>query len=400
MEPPEVIQMFLTVITLSTSIDVLTITSTSTQIPDSLSTTITESTPSFLPLTTTFTPSPECSSYIVQSCSKNTCSVQARGDFWCAENSLDDHGTHCLPSSDSQSEPQYTYSPGKICPLGMTTAASGVSPDGVWCCPTDLPWAGTPPWCSTTLTRGSFDSSFACGLSTQSFSIIFGPNATQVFSLDSGRRLYTAAANTITVVASARGVFLMGQTMATASSTESVPIHISEDDDSSSSTLSNSVPIGVIIGCVVGVCILTGLVYFILPRRRQRHQMRRDGRCTTVNGAHHDHNPHNDDREAGPDVSVGATRSELEGTLGTSYGAGIYIQKPELEGTQGMSNVGDAVYVKNKAELEARPNQVAELEAIPGPVSRKKEAPPSSTIKIQGLGCCHRNQKDSRHELS
>ncbi|KAI2775829.1 hypothetical protein F4815DRAFT_449941 [Daldinia loculata] len=301
----------------------------------------------------------------------------------------------------------------------MTTAASAISPDGVWCCPTNLPW-GLSPWCSTTLTKGSFESFIGCDLATQFSGITFGPGATQVFSLmhsmqqgGSETQFHTVTANTITVVVSATGVFLMGQTMAMANNTESVtmptssevkPIEIptaaAEGDDSSSSTSSSSVLIGVIVGCVVGVGILAGLAYFILLRRQRRHKTQQDGRSTSINGANHDHNLCDDYRKAELDASVEATRSELEGTLGISHGAGIYIQKPELEGTRGMSNAGGAVYVKNKAELEARPNQVSELEAIPCSVSRKKEAPPSPTIKIQDLGRSHRDQKPSRHELS
>ncbi|KAI0852039.1 hypothetical protein F5Y00DRAFT_228476 [Daldinia vernicosa] len=188
----------------------------------------------------------------------------------------------------------------------------------------------------------------------------------------------------------------MGQTMAMANSTESVAIPTSsevkpitiptagaEGGNSPSSTLSNSVLIGAIIGCVVGVGILAGIVYFILSRRRRHHKTQQDDRSTTINGAHHDHNLYDGYRKAELDASVGATRSELEGTLVISHGAGIHIQKPELEGTQRMSVARGAVYIKHKAELEAWPNQVAELEAIPCSASRKNEASTSPTTNIQ-----------------
>lgn len=61
---------------LNIGISAFTPTSSGTQISGSLSST-TESTPPFPPLTTTFTPPPECMSHIVQGCSGNTCSVKA-----------------------------------------------------------------------------------------------------------------------------------------------------------------------------------------------------------------------------------------------------------------------------------------------------------------------------------
>lgn len=58
---------------------------------------------------------------------------------------------------------------------------------------------------------------------------------------------------------------------------------------------------------------------------------------------------------------------ELEATLNPKYGAGIYVQKPELEGTRGVNYVGGPLYVNNKAELEARQREIAGLGGLPLP---------------------------------
>ncbi|KAI1481318.1 hypothetical protein F4774DRAFT_374965 [Daldinia eschscholtzii] len=300
----------------------------------------------------------------------------------------------------------------------MTTAASAISPDGVWCCPTNLPWAGASPWCSTTLTKGTFQSFIGCDLETEFSAIAFGPRATQSFSFAQGLEVVgpggtlethfsTVTANTIKVVVSAKGVFLMGQTMAkeidegrvtansasvplpatsiTAPTASAVlpntnqPISTTSGDDSPSSTPSKEVPIGAIVGGVIGGLILAGLLYFILSRRRKTQQ---NSQPTTTVVVHHEdnNNPYNDDyKKAELDASARDPRSELEGTRVSTYGAGIYNQKAELEGTRGMNDV--SAYVKNKVELEARHIHVAELEAIPYSVPTKEETPQSPTVK-------------------
>lgn len=100
------------------------------------------STPSFPPLTTTFTPPPSCASLFLYNCEGVSCKAQAFPDQICGHNPLNDSNElGCYPNSEYQDAAPYSfarrsYSPGYVCPVGMTTAASAISPNGVWCCPT------------------------------------------------------------------------------------------------------------------------------------------------------------------------------------------------------------------------------------------------------------------------
>lgn len=53
------------------------------------------------------------------------------------------------------------------------------------------------------------------------------------------------------------------------------------------------------------------------------------------------------------ELDAAAIRAELPGSLGEEHGAGVYVLKPELEGTPGEPGTAGRVYVKKKSELEA-----------------------------------------------
>lgn len=99
---------------------------------------------SMRPLTTTFTRPSGCEVLTLQNCNDPSSCVATRPETICplGTEPVDDlGGPGCFPSMISNlngiAYAHYvTYSPGRICPRGMTTAASAISPDGVWCCPT------------------------------------------------------------------------------------------------------------------------------------------------------------------------------------------------------------------------------------------------------------------------
>ncbi|OTA64201.1 hypothetical protein K449DRAFT_25732 [Hypoxylon sp. EC38] len=94
---------------------------------------------SYPALTTRFSPAPECTQLTISSCyGTDRCLAIALTDPHCPE-----HRANCFPESSVYSTTDYTYvspyqtySPGSFCPIGWSTAASALSPDGVWCCPT------------------------------------------------------------------------------------------------------------------------------------------------------------------------------------------------------------------------------------------------------------------------
>ncbi|KAI1471234.1 uncharacterized protein F4812DRAFT_170992 [Daldinia caldariorum] len=289
----------------------------------------------------------------------------------------------------------------------MTTAASAISPDGVWCCPTGLTWAASPPWCKGKVEASYFVSS-QYGCAVDNLAVTFGgsdahansQNFTFVAHLDHetgvgiGYSTVTLQARDIVVTAQAKGIFLEGQTM---TPTTTVPNNNNVNTEAISppsgsnviteKVISRSVSIPGIVCGVLGACILLGVVYVLGRRRRRRGRQAAQGDDDSA-GASGDFSGTVDAeglsdgyRKAELDASAQATRSELEGPVERNYGAGIYVQKPELEGTRAERHAEGAVYVRNKAELEGRLREIAELEAIPWSARRKAQTlPPSPTI--------------------
>ncbi|KAI1373820.1 hypothetical protein F4677DRAFT_448115 [Hypoxylon crocopeplum] len=391
---------------------------------------MTTTTPSY-PLTTTFRPPAGCASLYLTDCvDAKSCGARVLPDTICVRGPQGSAGTlGCYPDTTTTmndwATPQRTYSPGRVCPAGMSTAASAISPDGVWCCPTGLSWAADPPWCSATLTKGTVIST-AANCNTPDATIAFGAAAvgtqvvtTNTFSQLPAARGYTSlalsfAASDIVLTARAQGIFLAGQTIAEASSrigtadtsldSGSTTTTGTGDGDTPATTAVSSIGgdgaatssyktggindapqgpdsvlkstvIGAAVGGVLGAAVLAGLCVFFWWWRRRNTRRKGAGDDSQSASRHIDGHAHGGSGKAELD---GVVRNELEGTLGESRGAGIYVKKPELEGTPGGDGDG-GVYVRKKAELDARTREVAELEAIPWSASKELTLPPSSS---------------------
>ncbi|OTA91710.1 hypothetical protein M434DRAFT_12914 [Hypoxylon sp. CO27-5] len=368
------------------------------------------STKSFYPLTTTFTPPPECASlFVADGCTETSkCYATVFPNELCASNSQDNSTLQgCYPSSSviplTYSTPQTTYSPGRICPLGMTTAASALSPDGVWCCPTGLSWAGEPPLCSATLSQGTF---IVSNDECSSYStIVFGRSDVTQFLTTASPNIApyapaTLPASNIAVTAVARGIFLWGQTMEEAAANTATTLESgtmtpgsavsasgslqqNPDEGETSQSPRSNILIGSIVGSVVGALTLIGLVYYALWHRKRARQKRLNSTPADADGSQQSHE-HVRNGYGKPELDAGieTTRSELEGppVERRASGAGIYVQKSELQGTQGTSSAQGCVYVKKKAELEAPLQEPAELEAIPWSTARRESQTLSSTL--------------------
>ncbi|KAI1481319.1 hypothetical protein F4774DRAFT_408035 [Daldinia eschscholtzii] len=360
---------------------------------------IASSTSSFYPLTTVFVPPTECTSFYLYGCYGTTeCSI----GIWPESVCTGDGYVSCYPSYDDYQQARTVYSPGRSCPQGMTTAASAISPAGVWCCPMGLTWASSPPWCQNRIYTGTMYSEvFVCGYSP--IITLFGGSGSsvsssayivvddKVTSFNGGaewmQTSFAIQVNAVVFTAQAKGVFLEGQSITPTATTLSTKIGAqiipSSGDDAPTNSSSRSVPIAAVVGGVLGACILVGLGYVLWRRKRSRRAAPDDDPIDTgasVNRTDPSERPHDDYRKVELDASTQATRSELEGSVEPNHGAGIYVRKPELEGTRGESHTEGSVYVENKAELEAH-MRAAELEAIPWSARREEQTlPPSPTI--------------------
>ncbi|GAP85309.2 hypothetical protein SAMD00023353_1002160 [Rosellinia necatrix] len=142
---------------------------------------------------------------------------------------------------------------------------------------------------------------------------------------------------------------------------------------------------GAVAGGVVGFLLLVLIIGYLLIVRYRRKRLGRKAAASRPRA-----NPGRDDVEAAAAAAAALRKppprartlpvvAELEGTGAEdrSAGAGIYVAKPELEGTAGMPGLA-GVYVRRKAELEAghlrgglprhapiRPGAVAELPESP-----------------------------------
>ncbi|KAI1406927.1 hypothetical protein F5Y13DRAFT_176122 [Hypoxylon sp. FL1857] len=300
---------------------------------------------SYPALTTTFTPAPECTQLTISSCyGTDHCLAVALSDSHCTQ-----HRANCFPDSSIYSTTDYTYvtpyltySPGSFCPLGWSTAASALSPDGVWCCPTGFSFDRGFQACQATLTEGTAVS-VGTGCSILS-TIPFGPGQTNSLVVGSlgATGSNTVPASQLTIQASAQGIFLLGQSLSTQSSATSPsssstlesnsPTRTGSDGDPS--TVSTKTAIGASIGSAMMAVVLFSLGFYLIRRHRKR--------------------------------KLGAAKGE-EGQDPPAPGAGDDDHhgavKPELEG----SNADPAQF--KKAELDPEATR-SELE---GPVSKELE---------------------------
>ncbi|KAI8952080.1 hypothetical protein F4801DRAFT_240124 [Xylaria longipes] len=323
-------------------------------------------------LTTTFTPLPECSSWYLDYCTERYCTATAfpRGYQLCGiYPSYIKNSIACYPelstsfdSVDSINTLMYvddarTYSPGIYCPFGMSTAQSVPFVNGVFCCPSGM-----------TLVRG--DSTCLREVITGTF-ILPGCTRTTI-GQPAGQPNYKPAdiSYTTTISITARALFLAGQTilnpsssptsfLSNSSSGSAVPIPLIPNTPSPGhghARPSIGLKVGLGVGITLGVILLLALCAFRYVRAyRKRMDRERTPRGLTPADILQVDKP----ELAGctfqePYVKVEldsmATRAELEAPS-EEIGAGIFVHKPELQGSDGHNVLG--VYVKRKAELEA-----------------------------------------------
>ncbi|KAJ8133122.1 hypothetical protein O1611_g502 [Lasiodiplodia mahajangana] len=271
-------------------------------------------------------------------------------------------GAHiqCLPSfstdSDFNMSPIFSYSPGIFCPSGMSRASS--VPGTAICCPsgldcTDVGTNGTTSYkCTATLTTGKFGQgdwgenvgyySSLTVLSPELHQTIYA-EATPIVLLRRNLRKHSSP-----VISSS----------ATISTIASSAVRPSPSGASDSRPGSNS---AVIVGGVLGS--VAFILFIVLVHSLARY---RRGRVLARNNQSHigteqeqgtirmQQNPSDDTRDfwsLKPEPDPTATRVELEGTAVDHQGPGIYVAKPELEGTAGKNRLF-GVFVRGKAELE------------------------------------------------
>ncbi|KAI3320087.1 hypothetical protein HD806DRAFT_246669 [Xylariaceae sp. AK1471] len=354
------------------------------------------------PLTTLFTPNPACLSLHLDRCdSPSLCFAKIFTSPVTYYNTANMQYTFprslsCYPSTTLDDNPWLTpvltYSPGYFCPMGMTTAASAISPNGVWCCPTGLTWASLSPLCQNTITRGTFlrtPQGSDCLATANTFA--FGPDAQQFFTwtiktLASDENPFggTPSVYATTIVTSFRldsavvtvsgtGIFLAGQTF---------PISTSMTPENTLSTASPPVPgdtggsdepavmashgpsmtvkISMGVGISFGSVVVIGLLVYLLIRRHRKKKTHKMVEKAPVNKASYEEHTGKPELEGSKayvyvdkaELDPTATRSELPGAVGESYGDGIYLVKPELEGTIGTEE-NRGMFVRKKSELEA-----------------------------------------------
>ncbi|KAI0448576.1 hypothetical protein F5B21DRAFT_521620 [Xylaria acuta] len=318
-------------------------------------------TSTFPPLTTTFTPPPECTSWYIDECTDTDCFVQAfpTGTGICGSNGSDAMISYACYPKVTESTMEFangqgiytleiaTYSPGLYCPLGMSTATSVPLLDGVFCCPSGMRFQGDLQGgtCARTQTEGTFILSGDCTRTTipkptGQITTTISMYAMPVFL--GGQRLVNPASSSTS-------------SLTKSSSASTTPAPSSSQSSGNNSSPSISLKVGLGVGIPLGVIILAlcGVWCFRRYRRKIAGKM---------------HIIHSDITEADKPELAGstfqpphvraeldplATRAELEAPI-EENGAGIFFHKPELQGTDALTTRGVwRGYVNRKGELEA-----------------------------------------------
>ncbi|KAI0393336.1 hypothetical protein F5Y17DRAFT_459008 [Xylariaceae sp. FL0594] len=347
----------------------------------------------FPPLTTIFTPPPECHG-VYASCSKNSsftnvydCVPRLFPDSVCVSNGSGGRSMQgCYPSystasaaPSASSSPIFTYEPGVNCPAGMTPAAAEDGASGVYCCPSRLGLAAG----DNGLCTGSFGSEVItylredCDLDL--FAFANTPDGPGLAGVDGMLLSFNNAS-----ILYGRGIFLEGATanvgvaLVTSVSTTTAPTVSNNPGNGTSENgrsgmrapvvgLSQAARIAIGLGVVLGIIHLVGLGLFLLRRYRKKRLGLKSLKCDSkpsckISPCRARRSSYRGKAELQgtvpsfepkPELDPSATRAELEGSPGEERGAGIYVLKPELEGTQSGRGGNVLVYVKVKSELEA-----------------------------------------------
>ncbi|KAI1735895.1 hypothetical protein F4680DRAFT_295514 [Xylaria scruposa] len=355
------------------------------------------------PLTTIFTPPPECKTPLAfdGSCDNEFECNGSYMPFLYLPASDNPRGTsiQCYPEvttySDGFVDAVFDYSPGLFCPDGMTTATSIASV--FLCCPSGLTYSydGQQDQCTATITMGAalvgpWKDNEASIVSTTSFSaadrMTLYPRAVPVYLTNarsgtfdnvpsqsilstSGESSAIGASTSIGVsskTSTSNGLKCRRDNCQTTTMTQSSTGGGSgtaanpPSSDVSKSSNENNLKIGVGVGVGVGGAVALTLfaLGFILLRRYYRKRLLSLTQViysppTNPNGDGSGEQVQHIYKEKPPsELPVAESWVELQGTQAEDRGTGIYVWKPELEGTAGVPGT-KGVYVRRKSELEA-----------------------------------------------
>ncbi|KAI0456357.1 hypothetical protein F5B21DRAFT_159304 [Xylaria acuta] len=356
------------------------------------------------PLTTIFTPPPECKTpfAFVGDCYNEFECDGSYMPFLSIPDSRNPGGTsiQCYPEvttySDGYVDAVFEYSPGLFCPDGMTTATSIASV--FLCCPSGLTYSfdGDEEQCTATITMGAafvgpWQQNQATVLDTTSFSsadsmtlyaAAFPVYLNNIRSGTSGHapgqsippvsgESSTTGTSTLKEVPSktptSNSPRCRRDSCQTTTTTQ--PNTGGESTPATTNTLGSDEPkssnqtnlkIGVGVGVGVGgavVLILLALGYMLLRRYRRKRLLNPhqhpDSPPTKRDGDEAQEIQQMYRKKLPSELPVPESWVELEGTQVEGRGPGIYVWKPELEGTAGVP-AAKGVYVRKKSELEAR----------------------------------------------
>ncbi|KAI1448629.1 hypothetical protein F5Y02DRAFT_414632 [Annulohypoxylon stygium] len=318
----------------------------------------------FPTLTTTFTPAPECTELTISTCyGTDQCFGVALTNYHCSNPIY-----KCFPESSiyettdfTYVRPYATYSPANACPMGWSTAASALDPDGVWCCPMGFGFNRDIQYCQGTLTEGvAVSVSANCEILS---SIPFGPNRTNLMTVASlgavGSNIVPAS--DLTITATAMGIFLLGQTLGGGPSQPSITSTTSASTPSplgpppEAMAITTRAAVGASIGGTIALVLLLSLGFFLIRRHRKR---RRIGELKAV-----------DDQD--PPVPGGGDNVDS-------------TRKPELEG----SDANPARFQKNELDANATRSELLgdtnDSRELDGSATRSElQCPTRSELELQ-----------------
>ncbi|KAJ8132898.1 hypothetical protein O1611_g724 [Lasiodiplodia mahajangana] len=343
------------------------------------------------PLTTTFTPASECSGLAIHTCYEISCDAYVSAEMAeenCYPNVVistykDPPGTYTYPVS--------TYSPGFVCPLGMTAAATLATEESIatlYCCYSGFYYASNVKF-ATDYCWGSFTEG-TVGFGTSS--IVFAPNQTDLLqSVASGFGVTTRTGPPL-VGASVKAIVLisprlLGSSLSSSSLTTIAPTEginnssKDEGDARSSTSLQVGVGVGVSVGVVLLVCL--GFLFFLRYRRKRLGKLKHEREPAKEEQNIDCEGKRESFRKA--ELDALAIRAELEGSPGEEHDTcGVGVLKPELQGAPGVPRrIG--VYVKRKAELEAPSNLGATPRAGPSAPSLVRESGTNNSSELVEL---------------
>ncbi|KAI3324624.1 hypothetical protein HD806DRAFT_50741 [Xylariaceae sp. AK1471] len=340
--------------------------------------------PPFPPLTTIFTPPPECTSpYLVSAVYTSTYEAYVFyewGEF-CGSQI-----TSCFPSThvvtdgtDTFTGARQTYAPGLYCPAGMMTVADADYSLGTVCCPSGMTYNNAESYCEQPLPEGVYMVTPQCTPTTYSGSGL--NHALETVSVG-GKAVYLLPESLQNSIPSTTGASSSGSSSSDAasasdfpplfSSTTGVAPSDSSDSDSDSSDSSSSSPditgrrgraLGMKIGLGVGIPVVLLLliaVASILARRYRKRRRPKGAVQTEYNGK-----PELDATATATTTAAAAPnplRSELDPSTWRAEvdGAAVHVHPSELQGTGPSSSSqspkdGPVNYYIERWELDASP---------------------------------------------